>query len=246
MRPWRNDSIRPATRAWVRTVTATAAGLTLLGAGVPEEEVREAFRRVLAAPEARAQMAIERSDPFGGEPSRERGAIWIIPGRGLRYRSSEPGGQELVIDRQKEVFLMYSPSERTVYRAAYGRAPARLRRLVAEPERFLRADLDARAESRAIHGRRREGYRLRGGSLGDSLPDVSVWMSRERGTGLPHWVTIASPTDTIWIEFQNWTLAPKARPADLALSAPAGTKEAPLDPRELLNRGERGDPGESR
>jgi hypothetical protein len=216
----------------------------LLGADAAEEEVRASFRRVLASQEARALMAIERSDPFGGEPSRENGSVWILPGRGLRYRSSASGGQEIVIDRQKELFLLYSPSERTVYRAPYSRAPARLRRLVAEPEQFLRARLDARAEPRSIRGRVRDGYRLRGGSLGDSLPEVSVWMSRDRGTGLPHWVSIASPTDTVWIEFRNWNLAARARPGDLALSAPPGTKEAPLDPRELLERG--GGSGESR
>lgn len=214
------------------------------GAGDAEEAVRASFRRVLSAPEARASMTIERSDPFGGDPSRENGSVWIVPGRGLRYRSSARGGQEIVIDREKELFLLYSPSERTIYRAAYSRAPARLRRLVAEPEQFLRARLDAREERRPIHGAARDGYRLRGGSLGDSLPDVSVWMSRERGTGMPHWVTISSPTDTVWIEFRNWNLASRARPADLALSAPPGTREAPLDPRELLERG--GGAGESR
>lgn len=186
-------------------------------------------------------MVIERSDPFGGEPSREAGRIWLIPGRGLRFQSSAPGGQEIVIDRVKEVFLLYSPSEQTVYRAPYTRAPARLRRLVAEPERFLRAGLEARAERRSIRGRPQDGYRIRGGSLGDSLPEVSVWMSRERGTGLPHRVSISSPTDTIWIEFRDWSLAPRARPADLTLSAPAGTREAPLDPRELLRQGAPGE-----
>jgi hypothetical protein len=232
-------ALRVATLFVAVLVPAPAA---LLGAGAPEDEVRASFRRVLTAAEARASMSIERSDPFGGEPSRENGSLWILPGRGLRYRSSERGGQEVVIDREKEVFLLYSPSERTVYRAVYARAPARLRRLVAEPERFLRADLDAQAERRAIHGRLRDGFRLRGGSLGDSLPEVSVWMARDAANGLPRWVTISSPTDTVWVEFRNWTLAARARGADLTLSAPAGTKEAPLDPRELLERGS----GESR
>lgn len=224
---------------------AFAAGLVAAAAvaATPEEEVRASFRRVLGAAEARAGMVIERSDPFGGEPSRETGRIWLIPGRGLRFKSAAPGGQEIVIDRVKEVFLLYNASEQTVYRAPYTRAPARLRRLVAEPERFLQAGLAARAERRTIHGRAHDGYRIRGGSLGDSLPDVSVWMARERGSGLPRWVSISSPTDTVWIEFRDWALAARARPADLALSAPAGTREAPLDPRELLQRGS---PGESR
>lgn len=234
-------------RPFAVALAVGALGLApaLLGAaGAPEDEVRASFRRILDAGEARAAMSIERSDPFGGEPSRESGSVWIVPGRGLRFRSNERGGQEIVIDRQKESFLLYSPSERTVYRAPYAKAPARLRRLVAEPEQFLRARLDARAERRDVHGRARDGYRLRGGSLGDSLPEVSVWMSRDAGSGLPHWVSVASPTDTIWIEFRNWSLTRTARSADLVLSAPRGTREAPLDPRELLDRG--GGSGESR
>jgi len=231
-----------------RTTSVAPAAFFLLAAllgatGAPEDEVRASFRRILGAGEARATMAIERSDPFGGDPSRESGSVWILPGRGLRFRSNERGGQEIVIDREKESFLLYSPSERTVYRAPYAKAPARLRRLVAEPEQFLRARLDARAERRNVHGRPRDGYRLRGGSLGDSLPEVSIWMSRDTATGLPHWVSVASPTDTIWIEFRNWGLTRSPRPADLTLSAPRGTREAPLDPRELL---ERGGSGESR
>jgi hypothetical protein len=240
-RPMRRAVAAALPAAGLLAAALAAAPGALLGAGPPEEEVRASFRRILAAPEARASMAIERSDPFGGEPSRETGSVWIVPGRGLRYRSAERGGQEIVIDREREVFLLYSPAERTVYRAPYARAPARLRRLVAEPERFLHADLDAQAEPRPIRGRMRDGYRLRGGSLGDSLPEVSVWMSRDAATGLPRWVTISSKTDTVWVEFRNWALAAKARAADLALSAPPGTKEAPLDPRELLERGNSGD-----
>jgi len=214
--------------------------LVFLAAASPQDEVRSAFRRVLGAPEARARMVIDRSDPFGGEPTRERGTLWLLPGRGLRYRSTEPGGQELVVDRVREVFLLYSPSERRVYRAPYARAPGRLRRLIAEPERFLSADLNARPERRRVRGASHDGYRIRSGSLGDSIPEVSVWMSPDRRSGYPHWVTISSPTDTVWIEFRDWTIAAKARPANLVLSAPPGTPESPLDPRELLNRGETG------
>jgi len=211
-----------------------------LTAGDPEADVRASFRRILAAPEAKATMAIERSDPFGGEPSRESGSIWILPGRGLRYKAEPRDGQEIVIDRERELFLMYSPAERTIYRSTYNRAPARLRRLVAEPERFLRSSLNAQPERRLIRGRYQEGYRLRGGSLGDSLPEVSVWMSRDPSTGLPRWVSISSPTDTVSVEFRRWILAPKARAADLALSAPKGTRETPLDMRELLGPKTRG------
>jgi hypothetical protein len=226
------------TRAPVRLGAALLlAASAWIGAASPQEEVREAFRRVLARPEATARMTIERSDPFGGAPSRERGTLWLLPGRGLRYRSSERGGQELVIDRMRETFLLYSPSEAKVYRAPYSRAPARLRRLIAEPDRFLSADLAATAERRSVRGGAQDGYRIRSGSLGDSLPEVSVWMARDARSGLPHWVTVASPTDTVWIEFRDWTLSPKASPADLKLGAPEGTPESPLDPRELL-RGE--------
>jgi len=218
--------------------------LASLGAGGAQEAVRAAFRRVLAAPEVRARMTIERSDPFGGSPIREKGSLWLIPGHGLRYQSAERGGQELVIDRERESFVLYSPSEPMVYRAPYVRAPARLRRLIAEPERFLSADLNATAERRRIHGAAQNGYRIRSGSLGDSLPEVSVWMAADGRSGFPHWVTVASSSDTVWIEFRNWEVVARARPADLIVSAPPGTPEAPLDPRELLNRGEVG--GESR
>ena len=62
------------------------------------------IRRVLTAPEATARVTIERSDPFGGSPARERGRVWFLPGRGLRYRSLEKGGQDVVIDRSKDSF----------------------------------------------------------------------------------------------------------------------------------------------
>jgi hypothetical protein len=224
------------TAAVLLLAAGSIAAVAAIGAA-PREEVRETFRRVLAAPEATARMIIERSDPFGGSPSRESGRLWLLPGRGLRYRSSEKGGQELVIDKAREVFLLYSPSEPMVYRAPYARAPARLRRLIAEPERFLSADLAATAERRPVRGGMRDGFRIRSGSLGDSLPEVSVWLARDARSGLPHWVTVSSPTDTVWIEFRDWSLAKAARPSDLILSAPPGTPEAPLDPRELLERG---------
>jgi hypothetical protein len=228
----------------VKRIAMLFAFALAVGAASGPDDVRSAFRRVLASPEARAGMTIERSDPFGGPPSRERGRLWLLPGRGLRYRSSERDGQELVIDRQREVFLLYSPSERTVYRAPYARAPSRLRRLIAEPDRFLSGDLSARAERRRVRGASVDGYRIRSGSLGDSLTEVEVWMAKDGRSGLPRWITISSPTDTVWIEFRDWSLVPRARPADLTLGAPRGTREAPLDPRELLNRGQGS--GESR
>jgi hypothetical protein len=220
---------------------AGAAGAA--GANAAPRDVRAAFRRVLTAPEARARMTIERSDPFGGSPSREQGRLWLIPGRGLRYRSAEKDGQELVIDRNRESFLLYSRSEERIYRAPYARAPLRLRRLIADPDGALGAGADKGAvpERRRVGGSLQSGYRIGSGSLGDSLPDVSVWMSSDARSNLPRWVVIASETDTVSVEFRDWQLARQARPADLVLSAPAGTPESPLDPRELLNRGGTGE-----
>jgi hypothetical protein len=204
------------------------------------------IRRVLAAPEATARLTIERSDPFGGPPTRERGRIWFLPGRGLRYRSSERGGQDIVIDRAREAFLLYSPAEEVVYRGPYDRAPSRLRRLIAEPERALPASLRPTAERRVVGGRARDGYHLRTASLGDSLPEISVWVSGDAGSGFPRWIALATDVDTVTVEFRDWTLLSAARASDLALSAPRGTREEPLDPRELLERTGPGGGAESR
>ena len=194
------------------------------------------IRRVLTAPEATARVTIERSDPFGGPPARERGRVWFLPGRGLRYRSLEKGGQDVVIDRSKDAFLMYSPEEEVLYRGAYGKAPARLRRLIAEPEQLITKNLSPTADRRDVRGAPRDGYRLRPAALGDNEQKVSTWIARDSKSNLPRFVSIASDVDTVLIEFREWKLQAKARPADLASSAPRGIHEEPLDPRDLLQR----------
>ena len=228
----------------MRRIALLVASASVIAAASASDDVRASFRRVLTSPEATASMTIERSDPFGGPPSHERGKLWILSGRGLRYRSLEEGGharQEVVIDRQREVFQIYSPAEQVVYKTDYARAPSRLRRLIAEPEKFLSGELSAKAERRKVHGVSLDGYRIRGGSVGDSLSDVNVWTAKDKHSGLPRWITISSPTDTVWIEFKDWTLSAQAKASDLAIGAPPGTKEAPLNPRELLEREEGGD-----
>ncbi|HEU4725065.1 MAG TPA: hypothetical protein VFU59_07180, partial [Candidatus Eisenbacteria bacterium] len=70
---------------------ATAAG--------DDGPVSRTLRRVLTSPEATAPVVLERSDPFGGPPERERGRVWYIPGRGLRYQVNGSQGLQLAIDR---------------------------------------------------------------------------------------------------------------------------------------------------
>ena len=137
---------------------------------------------------------------------------------------------------------MYSPQEEVLYRGAYGRAPARLRRLIAEPEQSTATNLSPVAERRTIRGARRDGHRLRAAALGDSAGKVSVWISRDSDSGLPRFVSIASDVDTVLVEFREWKFQTKARPGDLASSAPRGVREEPLDPRELLERAGPGAP----
>lgn len=224
-------------------IEIAAGGLVFAAGG---ESVREMLRRVLTPAESVAKVTLERSDPFGGPRTRERGRVWFLPGRGLRYRSVERGGQDVVIDRAKDAFLVYNPQERVLYRGAYGRAPARLRRLIAEPERALTGDLRPVAERRAAGGTLRDGFRIGGRSLGDSARDVTLWIAGDARTGLPRWVSLASETDTLWVEFREWKLQKAPRADDLATGAPKGTREEPLDPRELLERSGPGAKRESR
>jgi len=187
----------------IGAIGAIAIGSAGLAAEPGADGVVAMIRRVLAAPEATARVTIERSDPFGGAPARERGRVWFLPGRGLRYRSAEKGGQDVVIDRAKDSFTMYSPQEEVLYRGAYGRAPARLRRLIAEPEQSTATNLSPVAERRTIRGARRDGHRLRAAALGDSAGKVSVWISRDSDSGLPRFVSIASDVDTVLVEFRE-------------------------------------------
>ena len=232
-----------AVAALALCLATLCVGAAALAATEGPDGVVAMIRRLLAAPQATARVTIERSDPFGGPPARERGRIWYLPGRGLRYRSSEKGGQDVVIDRAKDSFTLYSPQEEVLYRGAYGRAPERLRRLIAEPERALTGKLSPVAERRNVRGARRDGHRLRGATLGDSEEKVSIWVYRDPESGLLRFVSIASDVDTVLFEFREWKFLRKTRPADLVSSAPRGVREEPLDPRELL---ERAGPGKSR
>ncbi len=219
---------------------AIGAGL-LLAAAVgptwgadPDEVVHAMLRRVVTAPEVTSRVILERSDPFGGPPDRERGRLWYLPGQGLRYRSEKKNGQDFLIDKAQESFLLYSPSEAVLYRAPFARAPVKLRRLIVEPERILEKELHSTAERRWIHGARREGYRLRSASLGDSLGEVTTWIAADPTTGLPRWIAVDSEAESVLVELEGLTVKRTAKPRDLALSAPPGTREEPLDPRELL------------
>jgi len=196
--------------------------------------VHDMIHSVVTAPEVVSNVVIERSDPFGGPPDRERAQVWFIPGRGLRYRSSRPGGQDIVVDRETGAFLVYNPAEKAVYRAPFQRAPARLRRLIEDPQHALSTDLKAVAEARMVHGANRAGYRLRTLAIGDSMPEVTTWLAPAAPGGLPRWIAFASDDDSVLIELDGLTLRKSAKLTDLTLSAPKGTPEQPLDPRELL------------
>jgi hypothetical protein len=207
----------------------------------PETAVHAILRRVMTAPEVTARVWIERSDPFGGPPALERARLWYLPGRGLRYQSERKGGHEMVIDRERDAFLVYSQAERVVYRAPFARSPHQMRQLIAEPERILTKNLRSTPEQRVIDGAPRSGYRLRSASLGDSLGEVSTWIAADPSTGLPRWIAIASEAESVLVELRGLTLLKTARPRDLVLSAPKGTPEEPLDPRELLGGAKRGE-----
>ena len=207
----------------------------------PDGAVRAMVAKLVTAPEVVSGVIIERSDPFGGTPDRERGRVWYIPGRGLRYRSSRPGGQDVVIDRERGVFLVYSPSEKTLYRAPFQRAPARLRKMIQEPDRLLASDFRAVVDTRPVHGASRAGYRLRSVALGDSIPEVSTWIASGASGDLLRWIAFASQDDSVLIELQGLALRKSAKASDLVVSAPAGIHEEPLDPHELFEKGRSGE-----
>lgn len=211
-----------------------------------ESAVTRMLERVLTAREATASVVLERSDPFGGPPERERGRVWYIPGRGLRYRADGAHGLQLALDRMADRMLLYRPAEPKLYRAPWAKAPAKLRRLVAEPERVLHGSFGAEPERRDVRGATRAGWKLRPASLGDSLSRVSVWISADSKSGLPRFVSLGSDVDTLLVEFRSWSFPKSARPGDLTVRVPAGTPEAPLDPRELLDPKEGAESGERR
>jgi hypothetical protein len=218
---------------------AVVALLGATAAAASDSGFERIVRRVIDAPEVTGTVVLWRSDPFGGPPERLTGRLWYIPGRGLRYRAGrESGGEDLAIDRAAGTLLLYRASEGIIYRAPWERAPARLRRLVEDPEAVIERNLGVVAERRVIGGAKRSGYRLRRASLGDSLPDVSVWLAGDDRTGFPRWLTIASSEDSLTVEFRDLVARGAARPRDLAIAAPRGTPVEPLDPRELLPGGE--------
>jgi hypothetical protein len=229
----RGRASRPRRRA---AALAAALGAALAAGGAvaaSEDAVTEMVRRLLDAPEATASVVLERSDPFGGPPEREEGRVWYLPGRGLRYRAEGKVKHEIAIDRAADRVILYRPSEPHVYEATWAKAPMRLRQLVADPERVLRGTERAEAESRTVRGRRLDGWRLRGGSLGDSLGRGTVWVTRD-DAGLPRYVSVANDVDTLLVEFRGWSLRREARPRDLVVNVPRGTPASPLDPRDLL------------
>lgn len=222
---------------------AAAALLALLAGARPADTAPAAasegaaermVRRVLGAPEATASVVLERSDPFGGPPDRERGRVWYIPGRGLRYKAEGGARHEFSLDRAADRILLYRPAEPHAYEAPWAKAPARLRQLISDPERVTRGAASATPEAWTVRGARHEGWRLGARSLGDSLPRAAVWVARG-SSGLPRFVAFATDVETLLVEFRDWSLRREARPRDLAVAVPKETPVSPLDPRELLD-----------
>ena len=216
---------------------AAAAVVTLAASSATSEDgpVARMLRRVLTAPQATANVVLERSDPFGGPPERERGRVWYIPGRGLRYQANGSQGMQLALDRPADRMLVYKPSEPKVYKGNWSKAPSKLRRLVAEPERVLKGSLEAGPQKRLVRGASRVGWSLKPTSLDDSDSRASIWISPDPKSGLPRFVSVASDVDTLLVEFGSWSFPKSARPGDLTVRVPRGTPEGPLDPRELLD-----------
>jgi hypothetical protein len=212
-------------------------------AGAASDAAATMLRRLFEAPEATASVILERSDPFGGPPERERGRVWFIPGRGLRYKAEDGPSHEIAVDRVTDRVLLFRPSEPHLYEGAWAKAPSRLRQLVSEPERVLRRAGAAEPETRQVRGDAVAGWRLRAGSAGDSAGRSSVWVSGG-SEGLPRYVAVANEVDTLLVEFRGWSLRREAKPRDLAVKVPRGTPASPLDPRDLLDAA--GGGGESR
>ena len=228
--------------AWVVT-----AAVTVLALGAPVErrsaagsdpvsEVRTMVRTLLDAPEVMSDVVLERTDPFGGDPDVERGKLWYLPGRGLRFKSSRTHGHDMVVDRGKEKFYLYSPNENVIYQAPFDKAPARIRTLIEDPDRVLDKNLRAVAQARTIQGRSRHGYRILSTGIGDSLTSVAIWVAPDPSTRQLHWLSISTPADSLLIELRGLTIRKKAEPGHLTLSAPASATVEPLDPREMLGR----------
>jgi len=225
-------------------MTAAVAVLALGASGEPRSaagsdpaaEVRAMVRTILDAPEVTSDVVLERSDPFGGDPDVERGQLWYLPGRGLRFKSSRTHGHDMAVDRVKEKFYLYSPNENVIYQAPFDKAPARIRKLIEDPDRVLDQNLRAVAQTRTIQGRSRRGYQILSTGIGDSLTSVAIWVAPDPSTRQLHWLSISTPADTLLIELRALTIRKKAEPGHLTLSAPASATVEPLDPREMLGR----------
>jgi hypothetical protein len=204
----------------------------------PRENVERMLARLLRAPEFHSRVLITRSDPFGGPPERTAGRVWFLPGRGLRFKYEEKSGEDIVVDREKGLFLVYRPSERVLYRSDWDRAPARMKSLIMEPERILDADYRAVRERRKAGGAWRDGYRIHRAASSDSLPSMTVWVAADPATGLPRWVSAGGEEDSVEVEFRSIVILSKANPRDLVLNVPSRVRTEPLDPRELLPGGE--------
>ncbi|HET9253077.1 MAG TPA: hypothetical protein VFP58_13270 [Candidatus Eisenbacteria bacterium] len=216
----------------------TAIALIALPAGSApadpaDEAARAMIRPLLSAGEVVASVTMERSDPFGGPPDRETGTLWFIPGRGLRYLSAGKKAQDILADRERGAFFLYSKSQGRVYRAPFERAPARIRSLILDPERSVNQDLRAVRETRTVAGRARAGYRVRSAGSPESTA-VAVWIAADPASKLPRWIAFATEAESLSIELRDVTLRKTPRLSDLALSAPKGTPEEMLEPRELL------------
>ena len=198
-----------------------------------DEKARAMIRPLLSAGEVVASVTMERSDPFGGTPERELGKLWFIPGRGLRYQSTGKNAQDILADRERQAFFLYDKGQGKVYRAPFERAPARIQSLILNPEEAVNQDLRAVPETRTIAGRPRAGYRVRSAGSPEATA-VAVWIAADPTTKLPRWIAFASEAESLLVELREVTLRKTARPSDLALSAPKGTPEESLDPRELL------------
>jgi hypothetical protein len=61
-----------------------------------------------------------------------------------------------------------------------------------------------------------------------------VWIAADPSSKLPRWIAFASEAESLLVELRDVTLRKSPRLSDLQLSAPKGTPEEALDPRELL------------
>jgi len=217
----------------VAAFAVAVARASAVPAGSADEEARAMIRPLLSAGEVTASVTLERSDPFGGDPQRETGKLWFVPGRGLRYRSVGKNAQDILADHERQAFFLYDESQEKVYRAPFDRAPARIQSLVMDPAGTLNRDLRAVPESRTIAGRTRSGYRVRSAGSAEST-GVSIWIAADPASKLPRWIAFASEAESLLVELRDITLRKTPRLSDLTLSAPKGTPEEPLDPRELL------------